>query len=51
MTNRNGGFDKTRQPARPPKHEETVDSSRHSFEHKEITDNRLVWEVLEEGEK
>lgn len=42
--------DKTQQPAKPVKHEDTSYYTKASFEHKDITDNRLVWEVLEEGE-
>jgi len=42
-------FDHKQSLAKPISHA----SSRHKddYEHEEITDNRLVWEVLEEGDK
>ena len=42
--------DKAQQPAKPTRHEKNHPDQKKLYEHEEITDNRLVWEVLEEGE-
>lgn len=43
--------DKTGQLAKPARHEDNFPQQKKSYEHPDITDNRLVWEVLEAGEK
>ena len=42
--------DGTGQLAKPIRHENTHPQQKKTYEHEDITDNRLVWEVLEEGE-
>lgn len=41
--------DGTGQLAKPTRHEDTRPQQKNTYEHREITDNRLVWEVLEEA--
>lgn len=41
------GSDNTKQDAKPVAHDDTDARAKHKYEHKEITDNRLLWEVLE----
>jgi len=43
-----GTKDGTNKPARPPAHGNHPNDK--IYEHPDITDNRLTWEVLEEGE-
>jgi hypothetical protein len=38
--------DHIKQPAKPQRHETTQPKQQAQYEHKDITDNRLVWEVL-----
>lgn len=42
--------DKTRQPAKAPAHDKTQNPAKREYEHPDITDNRQVWEVLEDAE-
>ncbi len=43
-----GAFDKTKNMAKPVKHDETDSRAKAEYEHPDITDNRMVWEVLED---
>lgn len=43
--------DKTQNRAKPVPHDSTHPRSKSQYEHEEITDNRLVWEVLEENDR
>lgn len=49
MSRQHRGGDNTNQCAKPVPHENTNSRVKGEYEHKDITDNRLVWEVLEEG--
>lgn len=46
-----GTKDEIVQKAKPVAHEETGHRSKPKYEHPDITDNRMVWEVLENEEK
>ncbi len=43
-----GAFDKTKNMAKPVGHAQTDARAKTEYEHPEITDNRMVWEVLED---
>lgn len=42
--------DDTLQPAKAPAHDKTSLPAKKQYEHEQITDNRQIWEVLEDGE-
>lgn len=42
---------KPHHPVKPPKHEDTHRGTKGQYEHPDITDNRMVWEVLEETDE
>lgn len=44
-------FDKTQNRAKPVPHNSTHPNTKGSYEHEQITDNRLVYEVLAETDK
>lgn len=46
-----GSFDSNKSLAKPPKHKDTDGRAKSDYEHEQIIDNRLTWEVLEEGEE